>query len=551
MSRSIAGTGLYCLKLFQRGTYGRFQARVQIRQCLCTHAVLAWTILALSFIFVCAVLLLWTPIPEPKIHDEFGYLLAADTFAHGRLAGPALAHPAAFEAPHILVRPAYAAKYPPGQGLVLAAGQRLFGHPYAGVLLSTGALIFLVCWSASLWLPPRWAFAAGLLTWILLFGSYWSSSYWGGSVAACGGAFVLGGLGCVVRRRWRTSGIAFGSGAAILYVTRPYEGGMLCLTVGAIVLYLFLKAAGLERRAMLRGTVIPAAAIVTFVLAPLALWYNYAVTGNPLEIPFVLHERQYGVNSQFWIVEPSSHSTTKAYSNDRLRAIHQWEIDGFLNLRGAWYWKTVYLSGRILGQNVWAQFYGSMFLLFAPWVRLGGRWKWVTLLLATGFLSIFVEAWVFPHYSAPFFAVECIAIMAGGRVLWHRFARSPTGALRLAVPMAIAIFFLAPVAYSGGLRLAAPRNLRAELIRTLQAKDGRHLLLVDYAQEWSIHDEWVYNGYDLQNDPIVFAHFRTDAENRDLVRDFPGRTVWRLSLGPNPDDIRLTQTENPAPVAVR
>src|SRR5215469_9976251 len=159
---------------------------------LARRPVLCAWLLFLGVILVRLALLARLPVPVPGVHDEFSYLLMGDTFAHGRLSNPP--HPMwiSLETFHVNWFPRYASMYPPGQGVVLAIGQ-LLGRPWVGVLLSAAAMVVSIHWMLLAWLPRRWALVGGVVVWLkFCVTSYWINSYWGGAVAAAGGALLLG-----------------------------------------------------------------------------------------------------------------------------------------------------------------------------------------------------------------------------------------------------------------------------------------------------------------------------------------------------------------------
>jgi len=158
--------------------------------------------------------------PVPRVHDEFSYLLAADTFAHGRLTNPT--HPLwqHFESFHIFHEPTYASKYPPAQGAVLALGIVLAGEPLVGVWLSGALMCGAICWLLYGVVSQRWALLGGIAATLqIAIATKWTQTYWGGALAAAGGALMLGGAFRLVRHaRPRDAVVLFGLSRDVEYL---------------------------------------------------------------------------------------------------------------------------------------------------------------------------------------------------------------------------------------------------------------------------------------------------------------------------------------------
>ena len=191
----------------------------------------------------------------------------------------------------------------PAQGLALAAGRVLAGHPFWGVWFSVGLMCAALCWMLQGWMPPTWALLGGLLA-VLRLGTFsfggssdlaafssWGNSYWGGAVAATGGALVLGALPRLKRSTRTRHALLLGLGLAILAASRPYEGLSLALGVAVAL------AAGLRTRKLPAGVSLRhVAAPLLLVLVPAAGalgYYFWRVTGSPGRVPYGVYQRVY------------------------------------------------------------------------------------------------------------------------------------------------------------------------------------------------------------------------------------------------------------------
>lgn len=473
------------------------------------------------------------PVPKPAIQDEFSYLLAADTFAHGRLANPTPPYPVHFETLQVLMHPTYASKYPPFSGLVMALAQKLTGQPWLGVWLATGFLCGAICWALQAWLPPGWALAGSLIA-LLKIGivSYWSESYWGGTCAAIGGALVVGAARRLVDQPRPQAAVAFAAGLAILANTRPYEGLVLAVACSAYVVWIFVRRQESPAR-IVRSVLLPAAAVL-IVAGSWMGYYNFRVTGNVLRMPYLEHERQYAVwSSQFWPAHPKPRPL---YSNAFLEDFwtHADPRDKFDAREHAF--KTHALDLLRL-----ARFFLGLPLALCVLACARALWRdrsarAAILLLAGFYVGAAFNLRLFPHYAAPatvlLYIIAACALRAV-RQYWPGSERE-----RMYAAWALAAVFA--VTTLGGLLTADNRYLfgpidyhvRAEWASSLdriQSVPGDHLVLVQYGPQHEIYQELVYNRADLEHERVVWARSISASADQELVQHYPGRHVWMLT----------------------
>ncbi len=487
------------------------------------------------------------PVPQPRIQDEFSYLLAADTFAHGRMTNPA--HPmwVHFESFHIIHNPTYASMYYPGLGLMLAAGEVVFGHPFVGVWLSLGFMCAAICWMLQGWLPGKWAVLGGCIAIVrVAMFSYWADSYFGGTLPAIGGALVLGALPRIQRRRQVRHSLVMAAGLAILANTRPWEGLFFGIPVAAVIIGWMLQKNAPSVRVCIRRIILPISLALVLIVSAMG-YYFWRVTGSPFRIPYQVNIQTYGLMYFPW----QELKPLPEYHHAVMRDFYEkYSLDPYLKANSN-------PSDRVIGTlaGFWLFYFGPVLTLpFLVWTvtrpagvgRFASRktrfFAAVCLVTLVGIMLPIYGAQ--PHYGGALLsAFYALLLQAMRHTRFWRWEGKRAGEVIIAsvlcICAALVVVRVATPLPCGKLRTWCSEPFgntdRARVLAELSAYEGGQLAIVRYGPNHdSVFNEWVYNDAGIDQSKVVWAREMSPAEDRELIHYFKDRQVWLVEADEKP-----------------
>jgi len=476
-------------------------------------------------------------IPLPYVHDEFVYLLMGETFSRGELTNPTPEHAEHFRSPHLILEPTYQGKYPVGQALFLAIGQGITGYPIAGVWLSFALASGAVCWLLQAWMPNRWALLGALLfSMHPMISIAWGETYWGGAVAALGGALVFGSIARLeVRRTWK-SAVALGIGLTALANSRPYEG--LVASLPAAVWFGWICWTAI-RQGDLKGVATTVLTTLSVLAVGLLMFasYNQAVTGAPWKMPYQVWVEQTLDTSSIGSLLVDQDASTKKVLGARsgesaggLLALPKWQ---FKLLRHYFFFLRVALIVPLLA---------------VPWILRKQRIAVLVLVyvLVAGCVIVNQHSgW--PHYYAPATPLLFVLVVSGIR----QMSASGVRLRCLATVCTFAVIAsgaLAQWEWSGSPYEPSKQWVyaRAEVEQFLGERDRGQVVAVRYHKGRDVGDEWVWNTGRPNSQKVIWVHALDEASLNELLQDHTERDAWILNVGRTNCRLRRYRRDYPA-----
>jgi hypothetical protein len=283
---------------------------------------------------------------------------------------------------------------------------------------------------------------------------------------------------------------------------------------------------------------VPVAAILILVAVFMG-YYNWSLTGNVLLFPHRLNARTYNTPPLFLWEHPGPpmeyhNAQFDDFYNDWARNEYRgtWSDVGRVSLQ-----KTARFAFAYSWQGILLVLPGFYFVFCDRKMRF---------LLATVFLvavSLYLVVWSNAHYAAPItcilFALQVQAIrhvrqmrIAGMRV---GFVLSRTAVLLLFIG---AFNNVSARSCDTLLWTCAGNQNRATIAKKLQSLPGKHLVVVRYGDDHNIHEEWVFNGADLDGAKVLWARELDDNEqNAKLLAYYAGRMIWLVQPDEDPSEI--------------